>query len=54
MKEFLLHGEELDQFKQENIDMIDDRIKKLAEEFSSDPEDLIGLVLQYRVDMSGK
>lgn len=30
--------------------MIDDRLVQLEEEFTSEPEDLLGMVLQYRID----
>lgn len=51
ISEFLLHGEALERFQQENKDAIDDHIRKTAEEFVVDPEDLLGHVLEYRIDM---
>lgn len=50
LAEFLIHGEKLEQFREENKDMIDEHVIQLAEEFTSDPEDLIGMVLQFRID----
>lgn len=43
-------GEELEQFRAENIGLINENMIELAEEFASDPEELIGMVLQYRID----
>ena len=51
VSEFLLKGEELERFKKENIDLIDDKIRAVADEFCMDPEDILGLVLEYRFDM---
>ena len=50
LTEFILHGEELEQFRAENIGLINENMIELAEEFASDPEELIGMVLQYRID----
>ena len=49
--EFLLSGEDLEKFKMENSYMIDEKIKKVAEKFCMDPEDILGQVLEYRFDM---
>ncbi|MCQ2498860.1 MAG: hypothetical protein MJ133_07725 [Lachnospiraceae bacterium] len=48
--EFVLHGEELEEFRKENLSMIDEHIVCLADEFLCEPEELIGMVLQYRID----
>lgn len=48
--EFTLYGDDLERFREENLDMINDDIREVAEEFCSAPEALIGMVLQYRVD----
>lgn len=50
ISEFLLHGEDLEEFQRENISEIDDSIRKIAEEFCVEPEDLIGHVLEFRLD----
>lgn len=50
LAEYLLSGEKLEEFKAENMNLINDSIRELAEEFLVEPEDLIGMVLQYRVD----
>ena len=52
VSDFLLRGEDLEKFKTENIDMIDDRIRAVADEFCMEPEDILGQVLEYRFDMS--
>lgn len=50
ISEFLLHGEDLEEFQRENISEIDDNIRKIAEEFCVEPEELIGHVLEFRLD----
>ena len=54
ISEFLLHGKELEEFQKENLDVIDDNIRRVADEFCTDPEDLIGHVLEYRIDAFNK
>ena len=44
----------LEEFKKDNIDMINDRIREVAEEFCMEPEDILGLVLEYRFDMENE
>lgn len=34
-----------------NIDYIDDNIRSDADEFCMDPEDILGYVLEYRIDV---
>lgn len=50
VSEFLLHGQLLEEFKSENIDKIDDNIRNIACEFKMTPEDILGYVLEYRID----
>ena len=52
ISEFLLKGEELEKFREKNKAMIDDKIRAVAEEFCMDPEDILGYVLEYRIDIS--
>lgn len=51
VSEFLLRGKDLEQFKRENLHLIDDNIRKVAEEFCMTPEDILGMVLEYRIDV---
>lgn len=51
ISEYILHGDDLEKFQKENIDLIDDNIKRFADEFNIDPEDLLGHVVEYRIDM---
>ena len=48
--EFLLHGQFLEEFKSEHIDKIDDNIRNIVCEFEMAPEDILGYVLEYRID----
>lgn len=50
ISEFLLHGEEIERFQKENKDMITDEIRAVATEFCMDAEDILGYVLEYRLD----
>lgn len=50
ISEFLLHGESLEQFRKENVKYIDKHICDLADEFCVEPEELLGCVLEYRID----
>jgi len=50
ISEFLLHGDTLKQFQEENKQFIDENMKAIAEEFGMDPEDMLGHVLDYRID----
>ena len=51
VSEFLIRGKDLEKFRKENINMIDDKIRGVAEEFGMDPMDILGCVLEYRLDM---
>jgi RimJ/RimL family protein N-acetyltransferase len=53
ISEFLLHGELLEKFQEENKNLITDKIVEVAEEFGVEPIDLIGHVLEYRVEWRG-
>ena len=50
ISEMLIHGEELQKFQEENSDLIDDKLRALADEFNVAPLDLIGHVLEFRID----
>ncbi|MCX4379746.1 MAG: N-acetyltransferase, partial [Lachnospiraceae bacterium] len=50
ISEMLIHGEDLRKFQEENKDLIDDKLRKLAKEFHVAPIDLIGHVLEFRID----
>jgi RimJ/RimL family protein N-acetyltransferase len=49
ISEMFMHGEELAQFQEENRNLIDDKLKQVAEEFGVNPIDLIGHFLEYRI-----
>lgn len=51
ISEFLLKGKELEKFQEENIGMIDEKMRNVAEEFCMDAEDMLGCVLEYLIDM---
>jgi RimJ/RimL family protein N-acetyltransferase len=50
ISEMFLHGDELIRFQEENKDLIDDRIIGVANEFGVAPIDLLGQVLEYRIE----
>jgi RimJ/RimL family protein N-acetyltransferase len=50
ISEMFIHGEDLEKFQEENKNLITDRIIDVAEEFCVDPIDLIGHVLEYRIE----
>ena len=50
VSEFMLHGEDLENFKKENLSMIDDQLIKVADKFGVDAEDLLGQVLEYLIE----
>lgn len=54
MSEILLHGETLEKFVKDNLNLIDDNLKVLAHEFCVEPEMLLGRVLEYRIEWSDK
>lgn len=51
ISEFLLHGEEIKKFQEENKENITDEIRAIAAEFCMDAEDILGYVLEYRFDV---
>ncbi len=51
ISEFLLHGEEIERFQEEYKEMITDEIRAVAKEFCMDAEDILGYVLEYRLDV---
>lgn len=50
ISEFLLHGEEIEKFQEENRENITDEIREVAAEFCMNAEDILGYVLEYRFD----
>jgi hypothetical protein len=46
----IIHGEELERYQEENKDLITDKLVEVAEEFCVEPIDLIGHVLEYRIE----
>jgi hypothetical protein len=50
ISEMFLHGKELEKFQEENKNLITDRIIEVAEKFCVEPIDLIGHVLEYRIE----
>ena len=50
ISEIFIYGEDLRKFQEENKDLIDDTLRKLAKEFHVAPIDLIGHVLEFRID----
>lgn len=54
ISEYLLHGDEIKKFQEENKGMITDEIRNVADEFCMDAEDILGYVLEYRFDMQSK
>ena len=51
ISEFLLSGEELSDFQKEYKDMIDEDIIQVAREFNVEPEQLLGHVLEYKLNV---
>lgn len=54
ISEYMLHGEALENFRRENMHLIDDKIRSIAEEFCMDAEDIVGYVLEYIFDKGEK
>mgnify|MGYP004521329231 FL=1 len=54
ISEFLLHGEEIEKFQEENKENITDEIRAVAAGFCMDAEDILGYVLEYRFDVKKK
>ncbi|MCM1498511.1 MAG: GNAT family N-acetyltransferase [Clostridium sp.] len=50
ISEMFIHGEELQKFQEENSNLIDNKLRALANEFEVEPIDLIGHVLEFRID----
>lgn len=50
--EFLLHGEELEKFREENKNSIDQNTQRLAAEFGVEPNDVLGGILEYGIETS--
>lgn len=50
ISEMFFHGEDLKKFQEENNDLIDDKLKVLADQFDVAPIDLIGHVLEFRIE----
>lgn len=50
ISEMFIHGEDLRKFQEENKDLIDDKLRKLAKEFHVAPIDLIGHVLEFCIE----
>lgn len=50
ISEMFIHGEDLRKFQEENKNLIDDKLRKLAKEFHVAPIDLKGHVLAFRID----
>lgn len=53
ISEMFIYGEELQKFQEENKDLIDDKVRKLAKEFQVAPIDLIGHVLEFCIEWKG-
>ena len=51
ISEFLLHGEEIENFQEDYKDMITDEIREVAAEFCMEAEEMLGYVLEYRLDV---
>ena len=50
LSEFLLHGKDLIRYQNENRYLIDDNIRKLAVDFGVDPIEILGHVLEYKIE----
>ncbi len=50
ISEFLLHGEEIIKYQNENQHLIDDNIRKLAADFGVEPIEILGHVLEYKIE----
>ena len=54
ISEFMLHGEDINKFQEENKNMITDDIRAVAAEFCMNAEDVLGHVLEYRFDVENQ
>ena len=50
ISEFFLHGKNLIEYQMENQHLIDDNIRKLAVDFNVEPIELLGHVLEYKIE----
>lgn len=50
MSEFLLHGKEIIKYQKENQHLVDDNIRKLAADFGVEPVEILGHVLEYKIE----
>ena len=50
VREFLLYGDAIEKFQEENKDSITEEIREVAAEFCMEAEDILGYVLDYRFD----
>lgn len=50
ISEMLIHGEKLQEFQEKNSNLIDDKLRTLAKEFNVEPINLIGHVLEFRIE----
>lgn len=51
ISEFAIHGEEIEKFQEENKDLITDEIRAVAAELCMEAEEILGYVLEYRLEM---
>lgn len=51
VSEFIIHGDEIKKFQEDNKDLITDEIRTVAAEFCMEAEDILGYVLEYRFDV---
>lgn len=50
ISEMIIYGEKLEKFQEENRNLITDKLSAVADEFCVDPIDLIGRVLEFRIE----
>ena len=51
ISKFLLHGQDIEKFQEQNKYMITDEIRAVAAEFCMEADDILGYVLEYRFDV---
>ncbi len=51
ISELLLHGEQMDKFEEENLNLLDDRLIELADEFGVEPRKMLSCVLEYEIQL---
>lgn len=54
ISEHILCGTDIEQFEEENLDLIDDNLKKVAGEFEVEPRKLLSHVLEYIIEWQVK